>query len=256
MMRPKKNDISPVAGRPALISLADACYFWHNSFGMHPGKPRKSHCAIFQCLVLLLGSVLVQAQQPDSKVTFEQSFPGSEPGHYIISITSDCHATYQSNGKLTEEAAADEAFHFDFTVTQPSCANIFDLTKRAHYFEGKVDSKKKNLAQTGIKTLSYKDPQKSTKGTYNYSPISEVQELTSIFQAFGATLEFGRRLDYDQHYQKLALDDELKRMEELSGNNGLQEISAISQTLRNIVDDPSLMNVVRVRAQRLLVGVK
>jgi hypothetical protein len=223
---------------------------------MNPGESRKSRCALLSCTVLLVAGILAQAQQSEPKVTFEQSFPGSEPEHYILSITSDCRASYQSNGKLTEQAAADESFHFDFTVTQAHCANIFDLTKRAHYFQGRIDSKKKNLAQTGVKTLSYSDGEKNTKSTYNYSPVSEVQELTAIFQAFEATLEFGRRLDYDHHYQKLALDDELKRMEEVSGNNGLQEISAISPTLQKIIDDPSLMNVVRARAQRLLVGTR
>jgi hypothetical protein len=223
---------------------------------MYPDKFGKCHFALSSILLMLLGSALSQAQQPVSTVGFEQTFPGSDPGHYIISVTSDCRATYQSDGKLTDQAAADESFQFEFAITQPNCAKIFDLTKRARYFEGEIDSKKKNLAATGIKTLSYKDGAKSTKGTYNYSPVSEVEELTAIFQGLAATLEFGRRLEYDHHYQKLALYQDLKQMDESSGAAGLKEISAISPTLQKIVDDPSLMNVVRTRAQRLLAGGK
>jgi hypothetical protein len=129
---------------------------------------------------------------------------------------------------------------------------IFDLAKRAHYFQGDVDSKKRNLASTGRKTLSYKDDQRSTEATYNYSPIPAVQELTQIFQSLSATLEFGRRLEYFHHYQKLALDDELKRMEETAEQNGLTELTAVAPILQQIANDNSVINPVRARAQRLL----
>jgi hypothetical protein len=65
-------------------------------------------------------------------------------------------------------------------------------------------------------------------------------------------LEFGHRLEYYGHYQKLALDDELKRMEGMSNSNGLEEISSIAPVLQKIADDPSVIKVVRARAQRLL----
>jgi hypothetical protein len=111
------------------------------------------------------------------------------------------------------------------------------------------------MAAMGVKTLSYKDSQKNTKATYNYSPIPEVQELTARFQALGSTIEFGRRLEYDHHYQKLALDEDIKRMEEsLSAIGGLEQIPAISPILQKLIDDPALMNMVRSRAQRLLAG--
>jgi hypothetical protein len=79
-----------------------------------------------------------------------------------------------------------------------------------------------------------------------------VQELTSLMQGLGATLEFGHRLDYDRRYQKLALDDELKRMEEISQSHQLIEITAIQPILDQIIADPSVINVSRARAQRLL----
>jgi hypothetical protein len=224
---------------------------------MRLGRSNTSRLPSLLLFVLLLSeSIPLQAQQPEPTVTYRQTFPGSEPPEYVISIAADCRATYQSDGKLTEESAADESFQFDFAVTQPNCAKIFELTKRAHYFEGELDSKKKNIASTGVKILSYKDPQRNTKATYNYSPIPEVQELTGIFQSVSSTMEFGRRLEYDHHYQKLALYQDLKRMDESAGRNGLQEISAITPILQKIVDDPSLMNVVRARAQRLLAGAK
>jgi hypothetical protein len=222
---------------------------------MNQGKFRTFRFA-FPIVLLLAGSVVLHAQQSVSSVAFEQTFPGSEPEHYSIAITSACHATYQSDEKINDQSAAEDSYHFDFVVTPSNCTKIFDLTKGAHYFEGNVDSKKKNIASTGMKTLSYKDAQRSTKATYNYSPIPAVLELTRIFQSLGATMEFGRRLEYDRRYQKLALDEDLKKMEGQTGVNALEELSAIVPTLQKIVNDPSMMNVVRARAQRLIAGAK
>jgi hypothetical protein len=100
--------------------------------------------------------------------------------------------------------------------------------------------------------LTYKDAQKSTRATYNYSPVTSVQQLTAFFQGLSMTLEFGHRLDYYLRYQKLALDEELKKMEEMSNSGGLEEISSVAPILQKITDDPAVIKVVRARAQRLL----
>jgi hypothetical protein len=192
-----------------------------------------------------------QAQQAAS-VSFQLDFPHSEPEHYAITVTSDGHASYDSNGKLSPQSDAGEPFHLEFAVSSSTCSRIFDLAKRARYFQGEVDSNKRNIASTGVKTLIYKDGQRSTKATYNYSPMQAVQELTALFQGLSATLEFGRRLDYYRHYQKLALNDELKSLEEASKNKNLFELQAIAPILQQIVKDPSVLNVDRARAQSLL----
>jgi hypothetical protein len=137
-------------------------------------------------------------------------------------------------------------------MSQAGRARVFDLAKRAHYFEGQIDSKNKKLASTGTKTLTYKDAQKSTTATYNYSPVPSVEELTAFFQSLSTTLEFGRRLDYHLRYQKLALDEELKNMEETLKSGGLEEVSAVAPVLQKIADDPAVIKVVRARAERML----
>jgi hypothetical protein len=190
--------------------------------------------------------------QNTAVVTFSFDFPGSEPDHYVITVPSDGRASYDSNGKLSADSEAGDPFRLEFTVSEPTRTRVFDLTKRAHYFEGELDSKKKGIASTGTKTLIYKDAHKTSQGSYNYSPIPAVQELTNLFQNLSTTLEFGRRLEYFHHYQKLALDEELKRMEEMSKESMLIEISAIAPILQKIAADTSVINVVRARAQRLL----
>lgn len=203
-------------------------------------------------LFLLTCCLQVWSQNNAASVSFILDFPGSVPGHYGINVASDGHASYVSDGKLSKDSNSDQDYSANFTISRALVDKIFDLAKQAHYFEGNLESKKKNIASTGDKTLMYKDARKDTITTYNYSSMTAVQEITSIFENLSATLEFGHRLDYDYHYQKLALDQDTKAMEEASGRGELIEIQAIAPTLQKIADDPSVINVVRARVEKLL----
>ena len=81
-----------------------------------------------------------------------------------------------------------------------------------------------------------------------------IQELTAVFQNLSTTLEYGRRLNFFHKYQKLALDEDLKRMEALQRENSLGDVQAIAPVLKQIADDQSVITVTRSRALRLLSG--
>jgi hypothetical protein len=208
-------------------------------------RPHRTLWLFLLCLLLP-----AQAQQP-AVVTFTLNFPGSEPSHYEISVASDGRSSYDSDGKLSPDSEG-EPFHLDFSMSSGTSRRIFGLAERAHYFQGEIDSRKKNLASTGVKTLTYKDSGRSITATYNYSPVVAVEQVTQLFQSLSTTLEFGRRLEYYHHYQKLALDEELKRMEDLASRNDLEETAAVVPILQRIVSDTTLINPVRARAQKMI----
>jgi hypothetical protein len=207
--------------------------------------------------VLFLVSLSAQSQQA-ATVTYTQDFPGSDPSHYMITITSDGHAHYEGNGRLiaaskysTDDSVPDTE-QMEFTASSTLIAKVFDLAKRAHYFQGEVETKKRNLAFTGKKVLTYADGSQKTSVTYNYAVVPEVQELTRVFQNLSSTLEFGRRLAYCHRHQKLALDQETKQMESTAQSGGLEDVAAIAPIVQKIIDDRSVINVVRARLQRML----
>jgi hypothetical protein len=209
--------------------------------------------AVWLCVLLIGGPPsVIAAADPPASVGFSLDFPNSIPDHYMISASSDCHASYDSTGKLTVDAEPGDPYHTDFMLSPPNCKRIFDLAAKAKYFEGKVDSGRSNLASTGVKVLTYTGGDRHTRAEYNYSPVPAVQEITAIFQGMSTTLEFGRRLDFYYHHQKLALEAELKRMEEMAREKNLDEIHAVAPILQRIVADQSVLNVARARAQRLL----
>ncbi|HEV2397246.1 MAG TPA: hypothetical protein VGS27_09925 [Candidatus Sulfotelmatobacter sp.] len=200
---------------------------------------------------LLLCSMMSFAADP-ATVTFSLDFPNSTPEHYLISVESDGRAHYESAGKITPDSDVRDQYQNDFTISDSTRARIFELAEQAHYFSGKIDASKKKIAFTGTKKLAYKDGQRNSSAEYNFSALAPVEQLTTLFQSMAATLEFGHRLEYDHRYQKLALDDELKRMEDQARQGELSELQAVNPLLQQIYDDPSVMNVVRARAHRIM----
>jgi hypothetical protein len=194
----------------------------------------------------------VQAQPQAATLTFTLDFPGSQPDHYSIRLQSDGKGEYESRSRLSDEATDEDSFKYDFTLSPATRQKMFDLAARAGYFRKDIDSHRKNMAFTGKKTLAYQDAGHSGESTYNFSENPAVQQLTALLQNLSATIEFGHRLEYDHRYQKTALDQELKRLEETAQSNLVIEIAAIAPVLQKIVDDSSVMNVSRARAQRVL----
>jgi hypothetical protein len=185
-------------------------------------------------------------------VTFSLDFPDSSPEHYSMTVQSDGRVHYESSGKISNDSDVRDDYQTDVVFSEPTRSRIFELAAQAHYFSGKVDSGNKKIAFTGAKKLVYKDDKRNSSADYNYSQQPAVQQLTTLFQSVAATMEFGRRLTYFHRYQKLALDDELKRMEDQAKSGELAELQAVSPVLRGIYEDPSVMNVVRARALRIL----
>jgi hypothetical protein len=187
-----------------------------------------------------------------STVTFTLDFPSSQPEHYSIQVLSNGSGRYESSGRISADSDDTDSFSFEFTLSPETRDKIFALTMKAGYFQKDLDSHHKGLAFTGKKTLAYKDGQRTGAANYNFSSNPAAQELTTLFQNLSATFEFGHRLDYDRRYQKLALEEELKRMQEMAQTNMLVEVAAIHPILEQIVADRSVINVTRARAQQLL----
>jgi len=202
--------------------------------------------------VVLFLSTFAHAQDHSATVGFTLDFQGANPSHYEITITSDGRGSYSSNGQLNQQSEPADPAPLQFAISDSVRTQIFDLAKKSRYFSGKIDSGRKNIANTGNKVLTYKDADHNSQATYNYSPVLAIQDLTAIFQGLSTTLEFGRRLTYFRKYEKLALDDDLKRMEQMQRENNLGDLQAISAVLNGIANDTSVMNVSRSRALRLL----
>ncbi len=184
-------------------------------------------------------------------VTFTIDFPQSDPAHYSIAVDASGHAHYECTGRVVQDSEV-QTYRSEFEVAAASREKIFAWTKQAQYFAGKIDSGNRKLAFTGTKILTYRDGERNNTEQYDYSNLAPVRQLTTLFQTMAATQEYGHRLAYYHRYQKLALDEELKHMEVQAKNNELSDLEGVAPVLQEILEDTSVMNVVRARAQELL----
>jgi hypothetical protein len=196
-------------------------------------------------------------------VTFQFEFTGANPSHYAVSVDTTGRAAYTSTSPQDENAgvtasgqkAADEPYATKFTVSPETAQQIFDLTKRLNYFDGKFDYTKTRVANTGAKTLIYGDPTRHFETTLNWSQNQDAMDLVRIFQNLSATLEFDLRLRHQMRYQKLALEDTLKELQEASTHNNVTELRLLAPTLQKIASDTSILHIARRRAQELLASI-
>ena len=201
--------------------------------------------------IFLFWALTLQAAAP-AAITFSLDFPNSSPEHYVISVQSDGHAQYESSGRITPDSDERDSYQTDFIISDATRARIFSLAAQSHYFSGKIDSGNKKIAFTGAKKLTYTDSSHNSAANYNFSPVPAIQQLTALFQSISGTLEYGRRITYFRRYQKLALDDELKNMEEQARSGEITELQAVSPVLQEIYEDNAVINVVRARAHRIM----
>jgi hypothetical protein len=185
-------------------------------------------------------------------VTFELDWRAVDPQYYTISIDSAGRASYMSQPHTEPGETPGDPYLLKFTADPRDAAEIFRLAAELNYFQGKFDNLGKKVAQTGIKTLRYRNGAKQNSTDYNASTNPKLNELTALFQRMSTTFEFGRTLQNKMRYDKLGLDAILKRMEEMQRGGQLAELQAIAPTLTQIANDPSVMNVARQSARRLL----
>ncbi|MBZ5569757.1 MAG: hypothetical protein LAN64_18165 [Acidobacteriia bacterium] len=218
--------------------------------------------AVFVALAALSGVIFAQTPKPEPAapnpptVGFDFVLPGSDPPHYSIAVEPDGRVAYRSDQAPPADNVPGEPYIVKFTLSEPTRARIFDLTRALHCFQGDFEYHGGRLANVGAKTLKCAFADRESHTTYNYTTNQQLQELTTIFQNISNTLEYGRRLAYLHRYDKLGLEAELKSMEEQVKESRLGELQAVAPVLEKIFNDAGIFNVTRRRAERLLQLIK
>ena len=223
---------------------------------------RFAHALWCTAFLLVLCS-LVPAQDsspaPDTapalpSVTFTQSFPHTRPAYFSLRVDSAGHASYESRREEGEpdQPVLGEPYYVEFVISEATARRIFSLAESLNYFQGDWDFKKHRIADTGSKTLLYADSTRNHQTTYNWSENRAVQELTDIFQGISSTQEAANELTRLRRYDRLGLNHQLERMEDLAKNGWLRELQVIAPLLEKLANDREIMNIARQRAQHLL----
>lgn len=196
------------------------------------------------------------AKQP--KVSFQMERAGVAVPQFTLEIHEDGTGNYHA--EQVESLAGSDTVHYakaenvdrTLNLTPSTAAEIFKLARVLNHFQMQCASTKKNIANTGKKTLSYTGADGTGSCVYNYSDNKDVTALTNIFLGIAFTLDEGRRLDFLHQYDRLGLDAETISLQEAAKSGRARELGIIAPTLNSIVQDPAVMERVRRRSADML----
>jgi hypothetical protein len=217
--------------------------------------------------LLLLTPAFASAQPtaPTPSLSFHFERPGLPVPEFTLTVLADGTGTYAA----TYAAAPATDSHYgaayvsgkpvgDTKVSRPvalsaqTTARLFERVRSTDHFHAPCESKQKNVADTGAKTITYIDATGTSSCTYNYTENKAVAALTDTFLGIAETLDEGHTIDLKHRYDRLGLDRELTVLLEAIHDGRAIEVATIAPTLRSLADDTQVMERVRKRAAGLL----
>ncbi len=116
----------------------------------------------------------------------------------------------------------------------------------------RCESHRKNIAQTGTKTLRLLRDGAVAECSYNYSEDDRVNAATTVFEAIAETMQFGERLRAKLRFDRLGLDVEMDGLQAALNDGRALEVGNIAPVLQAIQGDDRVMERVRRKAAHLL----
>ena len=189
---------------------------------------------------------------------FVHDVPGAPVPKYKVTVRDDGAGSYAGAAappRTRYAAAASSApipFERDLHLSPVTTAHIFELAGHLDHFNRACASKAKNVADTGMKTISYSGSDGAGSCTYNYTEIKDLAALTELIQGIAQTMDQGRELDRLRRYDRLGLDSSMAFLQQEVAAGRALEIDTIADTLRAIAGDPDVLARVRAKATALL----
>jgi hypothetical protein len=202
------------------------------------------------------GAGAAAAKPAEVSLQFERS--GLPVPRFTLRIYENGTGSYQAemvgspaDGGAARYAAASQVDR-TLSLTPAMVAKIFKVARKLNRFDMVCETKAKNIANTGKKTLSYAGADGAGSCTYNYSESKDIAMLTDTLLAIAFTMDEGRRLEFLHRYDRLGLDAEMTALEEAAAAGRALELGTIAPVLISIAEDTAVMQRVRLQAAKLL----
>jgi hypothetical protein len=117
---------------------------------------------------------------------------------------------------------------------------------------GQCETKQKNIAQSGTKTIFYSLGISLSRCTFNYSDDEDLNATAATFQEIAETMQAGERLKQKHRFDHLGLDAELDSLLAKAKDGSAIELQNIAPILKSIVEDDEIMSPSRRKAKSLL----
>jgi len=159
---------------------------------------------------------------------------------WTIEVRRDLTGTYNVTGSAQQNIVVSEA------TMQVLGKGDRDIA------QDKCETKKKHIAETGKKTITYVFGTALSTCTFNYSDDTDLMAAAAAFQGIAETMRAGEVLARSHRFDRLALDAIIDSFtDEVNGGRAI-EVQNIRPVLESIRDDERVMERVRRKAAHLL----
>ena len=212
-------------------------------------------------LALLAASPLplpAQIAPSGATLVYHLERPGGPVPIYTFTLREDGSGTYTATHPAAGDATAGAStgpnieFTAAYTLSPTTTARLFLDIRGTDHFRSRCESKAKNVANTGAKTIEYTGPDGHASCTFNYTENKAVAATSDTFAGIETTLEFGRELDHLHRYDRLGLDSEMTKFATAIKEKTALEAPAIAPILESIAQDNQVIERVRLQAGKLL----
>ena len=170
---------------------------------------------------------------------------GTYAASYVSSTPTSKYSPYPVAASVPVETSR------PITVSPKTTALLFEHLRSNEHLQN-CESRIKNIANTGAKTITYTGPEGSAHCTYNYTENKSVAAIAETFQGIAETLDEGRKIEQTHRFDRLGLDHELSVLADNVREGRALEVATIALVLQSLVDDNQVMDRVRKRAAGLL----
>ena len=185
-------------------------------------------------------------------ITFRLERPGVALPSYVFTVHEDGRGAYEVTYPAAGYANVPETVTMPLLLREATAAGLFEKVRSTDHLRGGCESKAKNIANTGAKTLSYTGPDGTASCKFNYTENKAVTSLTDTFLGMAYTLDAGRDLQQKQKFDHLGLDREMNTLVAGVQDGKALEVANIAPILRSLIEDTALLERVRTRAAKLL----
>ncbi len=190
--------------------------------------------------------------KPDAVITFRLERPGVPVPSYVFTVHEDGRGSYEVTYPAVGYTTAAETVTMPLKLRDVTTAGLFEKVRSTDHLRGGCESKAKNIANTGTKTLSYAGADGTASCVFNFTENKVVSSLTETFLGMAYTLDAGRELQQKQRFDHLGLDREMNALADGVRDGKALEVVNIAPILRSLADDTAVMERVRTRAAKLL----
>lgn len=191
-------------------------------------------------------------EKTDAVITFQLERPGVPVPSYTFTVHEDGRGSYAATYPAAGYSTGPETVTLPLHLRGATTAALFQKVRSTDHLRGGCESRAKNIANTGMKTLTYTGPDGTAGCTFNYTENKVVSSVTEMFLGMAYTLDSGRMLQRKQRFDHLGLDREMNLLVDGVRDGKALEVANIAPVLQSLADDTALMERVRSRAAKLL----